>query len=188
VNWQPIATIAAPIIAFFVGFTFNRWLEKRPKLLSFMPHATAVQVNPPDGQPFMAHTHSVVIRNAGKAPANNVRLGHTTLPANFSVYPSVEYSTIQLPSGGTDLVFPKLVPGQQLTVTYLYFPPLTAAQVNTGCRSDEGFAKIISILWLPQQPLWRRAVAFGLMTAGVVGVLSLVVYSLYTAMSSAVVP
>lgn len=180
-NWQPFATIAAPIIAFFVGFAVNRWLEKRPKLLSFMPHAAAVQINPPNGAPFTANTHSVVVRNAGKAAANNVRLSHATLPVNFTVYPSIEYTTVHLPGGGTDLVFPKLVPGQQVTVTYLYFPPLFVADINTGCRSDEGFAKIISILWAPQQPLWQRAIAFGLMAAGVLGVLGLVAYSVRAA-------
>ena len=187
-NWQPVATISAPIIAFFVGFAVNRWLEKKPKLLSFMPHSAAVQVNPPNGASFMANTHSIVIRNAGKAAANNVRLGHLMLPENFTVFPSIEYSTVNLPSGGTDIVFPKLVPGQQVTVTYLYFPPLYVGGVNTGCRSDEGFAKIISILWAPQQPLWQRALAVGLMVAGFLGVVGLVGYSLFVAMSQAAGP
>jgi hypothetical protein len=188
VNWQPVATIAAPIIAFFVGFAFNRWLERRPRLLYFMPHAAAVQINPPNGPPFMAHTHSIVIRNAGKASANNVRLSHASLPANFTVFPSIGYSIVQLPGGGTDLVFPKIVPGQQLTITYLYFPPLVANQINTGCLSDEGFAKVITILWSPQLPLWQRAIAVGLMAAGLIGMLGLVAYSVYSAIHPAVGP
>jgi hypothetical protein len=187
-NWQPVATISAPIIAFFIGFAVNRWLEKRPKLLSFRSHANAVQVNPPSGAPFRVHTHSVVVRNAGRASASNVRLAHEVLPSNFSVYPSVEYSVVELPGGGADIVFPKLVPGEQVSVTYLYYPPTLADHVNTGCRSDEGFAKIVTVLWFPQRPLWQRATALVLMSAGVVGILSVVYFVAARLWSSAFGP
>ena len=80
------------------------------------------------------------------------------MPPNFSVFPSVQYTVVNLPSGGTDIVFPVLVPQQQLTVTYLYYPPMLAAHVNTGCRSDEGYAKIVPVLLRHPRPLWQRIV------------------------------
>lgn len=165
-NWQPIATIAAPILAFFVGVFVNRRLERSPKVVSFMSNATAVQVHPPNGQPFMVHTHSVVVRNAGRGAANNIRLSHALLPPDFSVYPSVDYTVSQLPSGGTDIVFPNLVPGEQVSVTYLYYPPTLFSHVNTHVKSDEGFAKIVTILWEPQPPKWLRRVSVTLMAFG----------------------
>ena len=182
-NWQPLATIAAPLIAFFVGFAFNRWLEKKPKIIVYLPHSAAVKVTPPDGVPFVAHTHSVVVKNAGRATANNVRLTHTRLPESFTVFPSVEYSVVSLPTGGSDIVFPKLVPEQELTITYLYFPPLYVHQIHAGCRSDEGFAEIVQGSWLPDHPLWLKLLVGALMGLGFISVIALVVYSLVTAVA-----
>ncbi len=39
-----------------------------------------------------------------------------------------------------------MAPGDLLTVSYLYFPPLTWAQTNTTVRSDEGFGELIVVL------------------------------------------
>ncbi len=182
-HWQPLATIAAPLIAFFVGFAFNRWLEKRPKLILYMPHSAAVKVDPPDGHLFVAHTHSVVVKNVGRATANSVRLTHVRLPESFSVYPSVEYNIVKLADGGAEIVFPKLVPKQELTVTYLYFPPLFANQIHAGCRSDETLAEIVEGHWLPQPSIWLKILVGTLMALGLLSVISLVIYSLATAVA-----
>jgi len=85
VNWEIAATIAAPVVALFVGAALDRKLERKPRLISFLSHATAVRVNPPEGPPFNINSHSVVVRNVGRLSATNVRLGHNHLPTDFSV-------------------------------------------------------------------------------------------------------
>lgn len=141
-DWTLFARYAAPVIALLVGAGLNRFLERRPKLITYLGHASAVPITPPQGQPFQVHTHSVVVRNGGKRPATNVRLGHHFLPA-FSVYPSIDYHVVELPGGGKEIVFSSLVPGEQVTLAYLYYPPLLFSGVNSYTKSDDGFAVIV---------------------------------------------
>ncbi len=156
VDWTVFATYAAPVLALFVGAALDRYLERRPKLLSYIAHSSAVKVQPPTGEAFQVHTHSVVVRNAGRRSATNVRLGHNFLPPSFSVYPSVPYDVTDLPGDGKELIFPALVPGEQVTVAYLYYPPLLWSAIHSYTKSDEGFAKIVNVLPTPLPAPWLR--------------------------------
>jgi hypothetical protein len=188
INWQPVATIAAPIIAFWIGFIANRKLERRPRLVSFISHSASVPVRPPNGFVVNVHTHTVVVRNAGLAPANNVRLSHSYLPQDFIVFPPIPYSVENLQNGAADIVFPKLVPSQQISVTYIYYPPIIVDQVNTACKSDEGFAKIVSVLWNPQPSPWRRGLVAFLVSVGVITLAILFGWLITVAWSYAIGP
>ena len=169
IDWTLFARYAAPIVALVVGAVINHLLEKRPKVVSFLAHASAVSVQPPTGAAFDVHTHSIVVRNAGRKPATNVRLGHRVLP-NFSVYPSIPYVVNALPSGGSEILFPALVPGEQVIVNYLYYPPVVWSDINSYTKSDEGFANIIKVLPSPQAPTWAVRLALVLTLIGVVTV------------------
>ena len=35
-------------------------------------------------------------------------------------------------------------------MSYLYFPPLLWSQINVNTKSDDGFAKIINVISMPQ--------------------------------------
>ena len=72
------------------------------------------------------------------------------LPINITVYPPVQYSIERNPEGAGEIVFPVLVPKEQVTISYLYFPPLLWNQINVNTKSDEGFAKIINVIPMPQ--------------------------------------
>jgi hypothetical protein len=98
-----------------------------------------------------------------------VRLGHNKLP-DYQVYPDVQYQVLDLPNGGKELLFPVIVPQKQITVSYLYFPPVTWEQINSHIESDEGLVKVISVLPTEQLPKWqlnalRVLVYLGLVTA-----------------------
>jgi hypothetical protein len=58
-----------------------------------------------------------------------------------------------MPRGRQDIVIPKLISGEQVTISYLYFPPMTFDQVNDGIKCDQGFAPV-----LPRRiyPFWLR--------------------------------
>ena len=65
-------------------------------------------------------------------------------------------------------MIPTLVPGEQITVSYLYFPPHTVADVNTGVKHDGGFAQQIPVLLQRQYPQWfNRMVALLLLMGAV---------------------
>ncbi len=40
IDWQLVATLAAPIIALFAGGWINRWFESRPVLISYFGHVS----------------------------------------------------------------------------------------------------------------------------------------------------
>jgi hypothetical protein len=170
VDWTLFARYAAPILGVIVGIVLNRYFEKRPRLVSYMPHSSAVGITPPGGQLTYVYSHSMVVRNAGRKAANNVRLGHNVLP-NFSVYPNVPHVVSPLPAGGSEIVFPMLVAGEQVTVTYLYVPPLTWSGVHTYIKSDEGFAQVLIVLPTPQPPPWLRRILWTLIVLGAITVL-----------------
>lgn len=167
IEWQPLATIAAPVITLFVGVWVSRKFESRPVLISYFGHISAFRSTPPNGQPIHVHTHAVVLRNAGRRSATNIRLHHANL-TDFTIWPSVVYLIEALPDGTRDIVIPALIPGEEITVSYLYFPPLTAAGVNAGIKCDQGFAQAIPVLLQRQYPKWVNRVIGVLLVVGVI--------------------
>lgn len=167
VDWNVVATLASPVIALFVGVWVNRLFESRPALISYFGHVSAFRHTPPGGQSLQVHTHSVVLRNAGRKSATNVRLHHTILP-DFNIWPSVIYNIDTLPDGSKDIVIPSLVPGEEITVSYLYFPPVIAAQVNAGVKCDQGIANQITVLLQRQFPHWFNRTVIALLFVGIV--------------------
>lgn len=153
VDWQILATIAAPIIALIVGVWIARRFESRPKLLTHWGHVSSFNYTREDGTIATVNTHSVVLRNVGRRAATNVRMSHHYLPS-FKVWPAVQYRVEDVPNSGQDIVVPILIPNQNLTVSYLYFPPITYAQVNSGVKCDQGFAIEIPVLLQRQYPSW----------------------------------
>lgn len=150
IDWMLIATIVGPLLAIVFGAWLNHALEGRPRLLSYLVHASAINTRrQPNSQSLLTvHTHSIVVRNTSRRSATNVRLTHRVLP-DFTIYPPVDHQVVSLPDGSQEIVIPILVRAEQITVSYLYFPPLTWDQINTRTKSDEGFARIIQVLPMP---------------------------------------
>jgi hypothetical protein len=122
----------------------------------------------------MVNTHAVVLRNAGRQAATNVRMSHALLP-DFNIYHDVQHWTEVLPGGVSDIVIPTLVPGEQIIVSYLYFPPRVATEINAGIKCDQGFAQSINVLLQRQLPRWFISIFWVLVIIGFIAVL----YGLY---------
>ena len=166
VHWQLFVTVAAPILALFVGVWVNRRFGSRPVLLSYWGHVSSFNYQKGNDTTGVVNTHSVVIMNVGKRAATNVRLSHTYLP-DFNIWPRTQYHLEEVPNSGQDIVIPTVVPNQQLSISYLYFPPVTFADVNAGVKCDEGFATQITVLLQRQYPAWFTYAAAVLMIAGI---------------------
>jgi hypothetical protein len=95
---------------------------------------------------------------------------HATLP-DFHLFPPVAHTTQQTPGGSHDILIPSMVPNEEITVSYLYFPPLMAGQVNAGIKSDEGFAAQVPMRLQRQIPRWAGRTLFALTVFGVVAIL-----------------
>lgn len=133
------------ILLLFVGALIARKFEKRPKLISYYGHVSAFKHTTTQGNTIDVFSHSVILRNSGNLTATNVRMNHRSLP-DFTIYPSVNHRTDTLPDGSVDIVIPNMVPKEQITISYLYFPPLTYDITNSGIKCDQGFAKQIKVL------------------------------------------
>ena len=173
VDWHAAAEIGKTIVALFAGAWVNRWFESRPKLISYFGHVSTFRATPPGGgNPALVNTHSVVLKNAGRRSATNVRLRHIVLP-DFNVWPGLQHHVEDLPGGEREIVIPRIVAGEEVTISYLYLPPLTVAQINAGIKSDEGFAHSVPVLLQRQYPQWFNLSAFVLMLLGLMTALYL---------------
>lgn len=169
VDWTLVTSIAVPVACIFIGAWLTSRFEKRPEIVSYYGHASSFSIPSESGNGVVVNTHAVVLRNVGKRSAANVRMTHTTLP-NVTVFPHIPYKTENLPGGGVDLVFPTIVPGAQITVSYLYFAPLLASGVNIGIKHDDGFAKAIPVILQRQFPAWIIRLAIGATAIGAITV------------------
>jgi len=143
-----IAKIAGPSLSLIIGAALKKHTEAQSRVVSFIGHVSAFTLQ--DEQHTVVHTHSVVVRNAGRRAARNVRLTHGVFPPNVMIYPPVQHSIERNADGSGEIVLPVLVPKEQVTVSYLYFPPLLWNQINSTTKSDEGFAKIINVMPVPR--------------------------------------
>ena len=144
-----IIKIASPLVALILGMILKFISEKRPKLVTYIGHVSAFTLKDSETNVF---THSLILYNSGSKPATDVRIGHFTLPYNYNVYPKIQYSIEENPEGASEIVFPVIVPKEQITISYLYFPPLTWDKINNYEKSNEGFAKQINVIPTPQLP------------------------------------
>ena len=170
---EQIAKIASPIITLIIGAIIKHYTEKQSKLISYIGHVSSFVLK--DEKQTRVYSHSVIVRNAGSKAARNIRLGHIYLPLNINVYPPIQYSIEKNPDEASEIVFPILVPKEQVTISYLYFPPITWDKVNSYTKSDDGYAKIINVIPTPQLPHFLAFLVRFLMFAGASFILYLLI-------------
>lgn len=171
INWNIVVQIATPFLTLFLGAFLNRLIERKPKIVSYIGHASAFQLN--DQNRTRIHTHSVVVSNSGSKTAKNVRLGHFVLPEHFQITPNVEHTVNRFQDGTAEIHIPQIVPEETLTVSYLYFPPVLWNQINSYTKHDDGLAKVIPVLLTKQYPKWLNRLLMTLVYFGGVAVLYL---------------
>ena len=162
-SFDAFAKILAPILTAVAGLLIKRYLEARPKLITYLIHTSAITL--PTEERILINSHSIVVRNAGKKTANNVRLGHYSLPA-FQIFPQLMYEVTTGENGSAELLIPTLVPGEQITLSYLYFPPTIYNQVNAYCKSDEMAAKHLNVIPTTQPNKSQITIVWLLMFVG----------------------
>ncbi len=156
-----------------MGRYLDRWFTKRPKLIVWLGHSTAFNVR--SQPPVTVHTHAIVVRNTGRETANQVRIGHNVLPDNYQLFPAVPHTIERTDGGIAEIVIPRLVADEQVTVSYLYSPPLLWSQIHAYTKSNEGFAKALNVLPTPQLPKWLVNLIWSLVFVGAVSIIYLIV-------------
>ncbi len=179
-NWALVADIAVPVVTLVLGIFLDRVFERRPRLVTYLIHTSSHTVHEPGGERVLhVGTHSVVIKNSGRKPNINVRVPHNFLP-DFNIWPEIEHRVVNLSGGGREIVIPTLVPREEIRISYLYLLPTNWAMINGPIKSDEGFARVLTVLPTQQNPRWARLTASVLTLVGLVAVL----YLAWTAIES----
>lgn len=173
IDWDIVIKIVVPLSTLVLGKYLDRWFTKRPKLIVWLGHSSAFNVR--SHPPVNVHTHAIVVRNVGRETAHQVRIGHNVLPDNYQLFPAVPHTIERVGDGISEIVIPTLVPDEQVTVSYLYFPPLLWSQIHSYTKSDEGFAKALNVLPTPQLSRWLIILIWSLVSVGVVSIIYLVI-------------
>jgi len=148
--------IIAPSFICIVSLYLGRKWESRPQLISFYGHTSEFNVKavPPNQTDSIVRTHAVVIKNLGRKPANNVRIGHGYLPPNVKIHPPTNYTTGTVTGTGDEIIVPILRAGEEIVINYLYFPQHTFRDINTYVKSDEGIAETFPVRIDRAHPQW----------------------------------
>lgn len=144
VSLDAVLKLSSPILTALIGWISKQYLDAKPKLVTYLVHASAIPLN--DGSETVVNTHSVIVRNVGKRTATNIKVGHNNLPPSFQVFPPVPYTVTKGPKDSAEILIPNLVPEEEVSISYLYFPGLTWHGINSYTKSDEGFAEVIKFI------------------------------------------
>ncbi len=169
VDWTAFFQIASPIIAVGVGVIVSRYFSERERLIAFYGHIASHAFHSVVGGREVTHinTHAFVIRNNGNKTAKNVRISHNVLP-DIKIYPETDYEVKELPSGGKELIIPRITPKKEYTISYLYFPPVTYNNITSTIESDAGPAKIINVRLQQILPRWINVLCVSSMILGLI--------------------
>lgn len=155
-GWLKIISVVVTILIAYFG------RQRRPRVEAFLVHVAAhpVPYDQPNQQAvqgqtlpqqqgvpayFQVNSHTLIVRNLGAEPARNVHISHSVLPVSINVWPTRAYQKNAFQPAGGELVFETLSPKEQVTIAYLYYPPLTYSDINTVVRSDDGLVQILPI-------------------------------------------
>lgn len=165
-----VIAIIAPICTVILGFLLDKYFKDKAKLLVYYVHVSAHKLR--NTTPTIdVFTHSIVIINTGRITAKNVRISHQNLP-DFELTPKVFYQIIDVPNDGKDILIPTIVPNEQITISYIYFPPITYKEVNNylnghlAVRHDDGFGKQVNVMPTIIIKTWQKIVLYILLFIG----------------------
>ena len=170
IDWSVFFQIATPVVTACVTVFVTKYFSERERLIAHYGHIASHALNSVVKGREVTHinTHAVVIRNDGNKTATNVRISHNVLP-DVKIYPETDYRIMDLPSGGRELLIPRITPKKDYTISYLYFPPITYSDIRANIESDAGPAKVIDVRLQRIFPWWFNllcliAVILGLVT------------------------
>lgn len=166
VDIDSIAVLVAAIVTIIGTYIVYRVYIGRVNVITYIGHV-AEFVAEGQEQRHDIYTHSIIVKNMGTRTANNVRVGHYLDPPNVKVFPPVKYWREKTPDATSEIVFPTLVPGEEVQIFYLYFPPLTANQFHAYTKCDEALGREREFILAPKLTKPWLALIWGLILVGV---------------------
>ena len=179
IDWIIFSQIAGPIFAAALGAVAHWWFTRGPRLVVYFGHTSAFTIgwdHDNSATPTTIHTHTLIIRNIGRAAANNVRVGHNVWPNYFDVQLPTQHRVEDVPNSNTkEIVINKMVSCDEVHISYIYFPPLTWQQIHTSVKSDEGQATGWRVALQRVFPRWFNVQATVFYLIGIVAAIYVIV-------------
>lgn len=161
-----IIQIVSPILTLIASAIITQYAERKSKLISYIGHISNFNITGQDKNPdTKVFTHSVIIRNAGKKTAKDIKIGHHYLPLHIDFLPQARHK-IEREQNPPEIIIDSLVPKEQITISYLYVDPYRVDDIHSYIKSDDGFAKEIKVIPTIQYPKSFLNVLRVLMFAG----------------------
>ncbi len=174
IDWIVVSQIAAPILAAALGAVAHWWFTRGPRLVVYFGHTSSFTIRWDQSDPNLKttlHTHTLIVRNMGRAAANNVRVGHYVWPAYFDVQPPMQHRVEDVPNSNTkEIVINKMVPRDEVHISYIYYPPLTWQRIHSLVKSDEGQATGWLVALQRVLPKWFNVQATVVYLIGIVAI------------------
>lgn len=153
-DWGLFWEIAKILLSAGVGAWLFHRFEKRAHLVAYVGHMAHHKIDESN----LVLTWSVVLRNTGRLASHNVQIKHKFHPDNFEIRPSRQYALESVEDGGVNIVFDKVVPQEELTISYLRLVPKDSTTdpgiVNRGISCDEGYPQVLN--YFPMRVYPRR--------------------------------
>ncbi|WP_429057188.1 hypothetical protein [Aeromonas veronii] len=159
-----IVKLASPIITAIIGFVIKSYFEAKPKLVTYLVHASEIPLH--DENKSKVNTHSIVVSNSGTKTANNIRIGHNFLPKSFQLFPQLTHEITWGENESAEILIPTLVPGEQVNISYLYWPPVVWSQIHSYCKCDEVNAKYLNVAPTQQLSTFQKTIIWTLIFIG----------------------
>lgn len=132
--------IMAPFGSSVLTWYLTKKFERKPRLIAGTTRAAHIRISKEQ----ILSNHTLIVRNDGTKEAKNVQIIHLNLPELYQVLPAVPYTVEDLKDGKA-LVFPSLVPDEEITICYMY-PEFLFGNIHGIIKHEEGQAKYINIL------------------------------------------
>lgn len=154
--------IVSLVVSSFTSVMIALWCQRKARVVCYLGQAGQFRFKDTE-----IATHSLVIVNKGKIPAKNLQIAHMQLP-DFNVNPpGIVWKQRKLDNGLMIIEFPNFVPGQQVTISYLYLPQIWR-DIHGEIKHGDGAVKAINVL--PTQ-IWSKSFQVGIW--GLLGIGSL---------------
>lgn len=155
------------VISLTVGYVLHRITNRYADLIFYTSHVQWVTLPAQQGAQAVGPigTFTLFLWNAGKAPAQQVHVGHYLLPGN-NVFPDIPRETVQTPGGGQAIRFPTVPPRTLISISYLFFGILTVDQIISYVGWEGGTAKRIPVILQRVFPKWFNVAMVILLVGG----------------------
>lgn len=150
---RSIAAVAAAIVVAFGSYLVRRFLFG-PKVIYYLGQASTFTLTAPSNP--VVRTHVFFVANVGKTRADNVRVGHSSLPKHFLVSPKEIGHRVDKGNGSDEIVFPTLHPKEQVMISYLYSGTQQWHDIHLYTRCDQCVVAKVEALTAPLEASWIR--------------------------------